>query len=251
MTRDEVKEIIMIMTYTYPNYKPTDIKATVDIWASILAPFPFEGIKAALHAYILSDTKGFAPSPGQLVDQIQVRNFDMTELEAWGLVNKALSNSNYHAKEEFDKLPPLIQKTLGRCDVLKEWAIMEMDTVQSVIQSNFIRNYRTVLQRERDTSKLPVKLRKLLETTGAKMSEKGYAYSRRSEKILNGERFPKIKERYIKAFDEMLAKRREKGKDDTTGAWVDGKAVYRWWIEDATIPGQIEFDFSKIEKEQK
>lgn len=173
MTRDEVKEIIMIMTYTYSNYKPIDVKATVDIWASILAPYQFEGIKAALHAYILSDTKGFAPSPGQLVDQIQARDFDMTELEAWGLVNKALSNSNYHAKEEFDKLPLLIQKTLGRCDVLKEWAIMEMDTVQSVIQSNFIRNYRTVLQREKERNKLPTRLRETLEAAGAKMTEIG------------------------------------------------------------------------------
>ena len=173
MTRDEVKEIIMIMTYTYSNYRPTDVKATVDIWASILAPYQFEGIKAALHAYILSDTKGFAPSPGQLIDQIPVKKFDMTELEAWGIVSKAISNSNYHAKEEFDKLPPVIQKTLGRCDVLKEWASMENDTVQSVIQSNFIRNYRTVLQREKDIEKLPVKLRELLEITGEKMSGRG------------------------------------------------------------------------------
>ena len=66
MTRDEVKEIIMIMTYTYPNYKPIDIKATVDIWASILAPYQFEGIKAALHAYILSDTKGLHLHPVNL-----------------------------------------------------------------------------------------------------------------------------------------------------------------------------------------
>ena len=47
---------------------------------------------------------------------------------------------------------------------------MENDTVQSVIQSNFIRNYRTVLQREKDIEKLPVKLRELLEITGEKMS---------------------------------------------------------------------------------
>lgn len=66
--------------------------------------------------------------------------------------------------------------------------------------------------------------------------------SRKSEKILDGERFPKIKERYIKAFDEMLAKRREKGKHGTTGTWVNGKAVYRWWIEDDTIPGQLKYN---------
>lgn len=170
MTRDEVKEIIMIMTYTYPNYKPTDTTATVDTWTAILASYQFEHIRAALHSYILSDTKGFAPTPGQLIDKIPVKSFDMTEMEAWGMVNKALSNSNYHAKEEFDKLPLVVQKTLGRFEVLQEWAGMEIDTVQSVIQSNFIRNYRTVLQREKERNKLPTRLREILEAAGAKMT---------------------------------------------------------------------------------
>jgi hypothetical protein len=173
MTRDEVKEIIMIMTYTYPNYKPTDITATVDTWTAILSSYQFEHIRAALHSYILSDTKGFAPTPGQLIDKIPIKSFDMTEMEAWGMVNKALSNSSYHAKEEFDKLPLVVQKTLGRFEVLQEWAGMEIDTVQSVIQSNFIRNYRTVLQREKERNKLPTRLREILEAAGAKMTEIG------------------------------------------------------------------------------
>ena len=173
MTRDEVKEIIMIMTYTYPNYKPTDITATVDTWTAILASYQFEHIRAALHSYILSDTKGFAPTPGQLIDKIPVKSFDMTEMEAWGMVNKALSNSSYHAKEEFEKLPVVVQKTLGRHEVLQECAGMEIDVVQSVIQSNFIRNYRTVLQREKDRNKLPTRLREILEAAGAKMTDIG------------------------------------------------------------------------------
>lgn len=170
MTRDEVKEIIMIMTYTYSNYKPADITATVDTWTAILSSYQFEHIRAALHSYILSDTKGFAPTPGQLIDKIPVQSFDMTEMEAWGMVNRALSNSSYHAKEEFDKLPSVVQKTLGRHEVLQEWAGMEIDTVQSVIQSNFIRNYRTVLQREKERNKLPTRLREILEAAGAKMT---------------------------------------------------------------------------------
>lgn len=40
-------------------------------------------------------------------------------------------------------------------------------------QSNFIRNYRTVLQREKDRNKLPTRLREVLEAAGAKMTEIG------------------------------------------------------------------------------
>lgn len=74
---------------------------------------------------------------------------------------------------------------------------------------------------------------------------------RKSEKLKDIATFPKYKGRYIKAFDKMLETRKAAGKDDPYGEWTNGEGVFRWWIEDATIPGQIEFDFSKIEKEQK
>lgn len=62
--------------------------------------------------------------------------------------------------------------------------------------------------------------------------------------------FPWMKQNYIKAFDRMLKARKENGKDDGTGLWVDGRGVYRWWIEDDTIPGQLKFnDDGEIEEE--
>lgn len=63
------------------------------------------------------------------------------------------------------------------------------------------------------------------------------------------EKYPKYKQNYIKAFDRMLKRRREAGKDDVTGKeglhkWVDGETVYKWWINDTSIPGQTDiFDF--------
>lgn len=59
--------------------------------------------------------------------------------------------------------------------------------------------------------------------------------------------FPEYKERYIKAFKEMLEVRKKEGKDDTTGMWKDAESVFKWWIEDKTIEGQMEFDFSEKE----
>ena len=56
--------------------------------------------------------------------------------------------------------------------------------------------------------------------------------------------FPAYKERYIKAFEKMLESRKQKGKDDNTGEWKDAESVFRWWIEDKNIEGQISFDFT-------
>ena len=48
-------------------------------------------------------------------------------------------------------------------------------------------------------------------------------------------RYPKYKENYIKAFDRMLLKRDAKGYE--RGSWIDGKAVFKWWMEED--PNQI------------
>lgn len=55
--------------------------------------------------------------------------------------------------------------------------------------------------------------------------------------------YPKYKENYIKAFDRMLKKRLADGKENKSKyEWTDGEAVYRWWIMDDTIPGQMTID---------
>jgi len=51
--------------------------------------------------------------------------------------------------------------------------------------------------------------------------------------------YPKYETLYIKAFDRMIEKRKSKGlKSD----WKDGKACFRWWMEDENIDGQLKFN---------
>lgn len=61
------------------------------------------------------------------------------------------------------------------------------------------------------------------------------------------EMYPIYKLNYIRAFDRMLKRRKESGKDDVTGktgrhCWKDGEAVYKWWIGDDSIDGQMNMD---------
>ena len=61
------------------------------------------------------------------------------------------------------------------------------------------------------------------------------------------EMYPIYKLNYIRTFDRMLKRRKENGKDDVTGktglhCWKDGEAVYKWWIGDDSIDGQMNID---------
>ena len=43
---------------------------------------------------------------------------------------------------------------------------------------------------------------------------------------------------YKKAFEKMLLVRKMAGKDDSTGGWIDAESVFRWWMDDDSMPGQ-------------
>ena len=165
MTREETKKIIMIMEASYPNFKPSDRKAMLDSWTIILEEYTYAEISTALKLYILSDTKGFAPGPGQLVDKIKDITVmeELNDMEAWALVSRAIKNGNYGAVEEFEKLPETVQKAIGSPDQLRNWAISPIESIESVVQSNFIKTYRTVVERKMQLAKMPTAIRKLID----------------------------------------------------------------------------------------
>jgi hypothetical protein len=85
----------------------------------------------------------------------------MSELKAWDMVRKAISNSGYHAEEEFDRLPEAIQIAVGNPANLREWAMMPTETVESVEQSHFIKAYRVAVGRLKEAAQMAPEIREL------------------------------------------------------------------------------------------
>lgn len=161
MNREEAKTIVHAIVCAYPNYKPDNLTETVNIWAAMLKDYEYKHISAALKAYILQDTKGFAPSVGQIVDLLSEKS-ELTEMDAWAKVSKAIKNGLYGSEEEFEKLPEIVQEAVGSPHQLSSWAAMPHDTVQSVVQSNFLRTYRVLVERKQKYAKMPLELEQAL-----------------------------------------------------------------------------------------
>ena len=165
MNKEETTDIVSIIIAAYPNhYKSINasvMQNTVFIWHEIIKEYDYNLVQMALKSYIANDTKGFPPSPGQIVSNI--RNLQkvsskeqvMNGIEAWGLVSKALRNSLYNSEEQFNKLPALVQKAVGSPAILKEWASLDEDEVQTVTHSNFLRIYNVVVKREEELDCIP------------------------------------------------------------------------------------------------
>ena len=163
MTRDETKQLLMAIFATYPNFKVQDKTIALNTWTMLLEEYDFKSIQLAFKTYATTDTKGFAPSPGQLIDLLYIKNKseELSEGEAWGLVSKAIMKGNYSSKEEFEKLPPVIQKAVGSASQIREWAQADLDSLQ-VISSNFRRTYRAECQRQRELEKMPIEIKNLI-----------------------------------------------------------------------------------------
>lgn len=171
MTVNEARKIIAVMLVSYPNFKPIDTELMATTWADMLAEYTYEQVNTALRCYITSDKSGFAPAIGQIVDKIKTVSEpqQLNELEAWGLVDKAIRNSTYHAEEEFAKLPPIVQKAVGSPSQLFNWARSDIETLESVTQSNFLRTYRAVAKREDEVSRMPSQIRQLIQENEPKI----------------------------------------------------------------------------------
>lgn len=167
MTRDDVKKILMMMSTAYPNFNPKDKTVAINMWHTMLAEYDYKKAEIALRAYISSDASGFAPSIGQLIEKMKLVDApqQLNEMEAWSLVSKAIRNGYYGAVEEFAKLPPLVQKAVGTPDNLRNWSQTDLDSIETVVQSNFLRSYRIEAKRETEVSKMPSDVRRLVEDT--------------------------------------------------------------------------------------
>ena len=167
MTKNEVVKLLMTIQTFYPNYQVENKEFTINAWYSIIGDCDYKPMEKALRAYITTDTSGFAPSIGQLINKLhEVQSpQELNEMEAWLLVSKALRNGTYGAVKEFNKLPPLVQKTVGSPDNLRNWAQTDSESIENVVQSNFMRTYRTVVNRAKEYRKMPKDIQALIEST--------------------------------------------------------------------------------------
>ena len=189
MTREETIKVLAVLKAAYPAFyrgmKADELNGIVNLWASQFEGDDYKTVGAAVQAHIATDTKGYPPHIGAIKEAIRkiTQPDEMSEMEAWGYVASALRNSGYNSVAEFDKLPPVVRRIVGSPSQLREWAMMDSDTVQSVVQSNFMRSYRARAQHEREYLALPENVRELMAQLAGSMAIPALKESDRSYDI--------------------------------------------------------------------
>ena len=172
--------IPMIMTLLqseYPNSFVNMDKRTMqlkmNLWEKEFAADDINLVYAAVRLY-MEKPERFAPNIGQIRDNmntlLKADTQELTDQSAWALVSKACANGLYHYREEFEKLPPEVQRAVGGPEQLRAWAKMDEETVESVVASNFKRTYRTTQERAKQVEALAPGIKDMLSGITAGMS---------------------------------------------------------------------------------
>lgn len=170
MTLPETVKLIAVISETYPKFMDgRQIQTTATLWQKIFADDPYTEVEAAFFAFVSTDEKGFPPAPGALralLNKLRQPEGETTETEAWAMVQKATRNSIYNADKEYAALPEEIQRSVGSPSVLREWAMMDSETLNTVVASNFMRGFRARAVQVREMQKLPPAVREVFGLLG-------------------------------------------------------------------------------------
>jgi hypothetical protein len=165
MTKDETRRLLLAIQTAYPNYRPKDNEAAVNLWTSVMDDIPLNMAMIALKSYIRTDQSGFAPSIGQLIGMIDLVEHPqtLTASEAWAMVLKAVQNGLYGCQEEFDALPADVQRAVGSAGQIRAWAFCDEEYLGTVAKGSFERTYNAITAKSEKISMLPPNLRAALE----------------------------------------------------------------------------------------
>ena len=193
MNYDETLAIMSVLKAAYPNFykdmKRGEAEGIVSLWAEMFKDEPAELVAAAVKTHIASDQKGFPPHIGAIKDAIvkltKPPELDMSEMEAWNLVRRAIHGASMEAwsrkwrngvqdprtsaEVNYEALPPVLQKIVGSPNQLAAWERLDGQEIDTVLQSNFMRSFRARAAHEREMLAMPSDVRSKIGTLTAGM----------------------------------------------------------------------------------
>lgn len=184
MNKADVLKVMTVLKAAYPNFYRNvggeEAEGVVNLWIDMFSGDDSVLVMAAVKTLIALDEKGFPPHIGAIKARMRqlTQPIDMTELEAWALVRRAMCDASMgpesrlfmngimdertSAERNYDALPEIIRRLVGSASQLATWADLKPEDVETVIQSNFMRSYRARSVQERDEKAVSDSVRMLM-----------------------------------------------------------------------------------------
>lgn len=186
MTREETASMLTILKTAYPSFyskmKARDGELTLELWSEMFRDDPVEIVKFALYK-LIEGHNGFPPDiadvKSKMREIISASTGDPTDEELWIILKKAIEKGIYDAKEEFEKLPPVLQRYCGSPETIRELATGDTDILNTVTHGQFMKQIGTMRERQKFEDELPEAVREVTRRLCGKIPDaNGYLSDR-------------------------------------------------------------------------
>ena len=172
MTRDETLQILALLRASYPafysKFGKSELEGIANLWTEMFEHDDFNIVKCAMKE-LISSHSGYPPDIAALKNKIKeiclTASGEPTNEELWLMLKKAVSNGYYGAKEEFEKLPPVLKRYVGSPHTLTELACIESDTFDTVTHGQFLKQINAIKEREEYSKRMPEEVKVLINST--------------------------------------------------------------------------------------
>lgn len=176
MTRDDVIKALAIVKAAYPAFysKMTarDAENAIALWVDMFSADDPRVIALAVKDCIATHD-GYPPSIAAIKNRAKQLVREASDApgidDLWALFARACSNGIYGSQEEFDKLPPVLQRFAGSTRALYDYAMMDGDTFNSVVRGQFYKRVQALQEQEERAAMMPPEVKKLLREAAGKM----------------------------------------------------------------------------------
>lgn len=172
MTKAETLQVLSLLRASYPafysKFSKGELENIVALWTEMFAEDDFGIVKYALKDLIATHS-GYPPDIAALKTKIKeicsAGSNEPTNEELWGMLKKAVSNGIYGAREEFEKLPPVLKRYCGSPSTLTELSYVDSDTFNTVNHGQFLKEIKIIKEREEYAANMPAEVKALIGQT--------------------------------------------------------------------------------------
>lgn len=169
MKRENVIKILTLLKTAYPRYykeiTKEEAENTIILYQAMFRDEDTTLVIMAIKELI--NTLKYPPAIADIKSKMyDLRHYgDLTNDNnmLWNTFAKACSHSAYNSKEEFDKLPPILQRFAGSPERLFNYSQMQTSEFESVIKGQFLKQIEILKAREKEEEQMLPDVRKELK----------------------------------------------------------------------------------------
>ena len=174
MNKQETTKIITLMAGNYQKIADKTIEQKqimINTWYECLNDLNYEIVLNAVKKSMIQSP--YPPTIHEIrknaIEIINPSN-QKTGIEAWNEAYSMICNGLYMAEEDFNAASPAVKKFFGNVKQVRELAKTDINTVNTVVKGQFLKQYEIIINRENENKILPSQMQNYINVLGEKMN---------------------------------------------------------------------------------